>query len=181
MDGGDDVRADVGTASGTNVLFAGSDVDGTNLTGAARNDWLFGGSYDDALTGRAGDDHLFGRGGADEFRFFGDEIGGPSDLDRIYDLSFEEGDTLNFGNFGPNTFSRFGGVGASADGTAAVLDSWSDVVSAASFSDRVTALRDGPYGYNLVLQVISSNGEINNIIIDGGWLPFVDAGGMNGL
>jgi hypothetical protein len=47
--------------------------------------------------------------------------------------------------------------------------------------DRVTALRDGPYGYNLVLQVISSNGEINNIIIDGGWLPFVDAGGMNGF
>jgi Ca2+-binding RTX toxin-like protein len=58
------VRADVGTSSGTNVLFAGSDVDGTNLTGAARNDWLFGGSYDDALTGRAGDDHLFGRGGS---------------------------------------------------------------------------------------------------------------------
>jgi hypothetical protein len=41
----------------------------------------------------------------------------------------------------------------------------------------VTALRDGPYGYNLVLQVSNSNGQVNNIIIDGGWLPFVDAGG----
>jgi Ca2+-binding RTX toxin-like protein len=67
-------------------------MEGTQLRGAAGNDILTGGKYNDFIIGNQGDDVLIGGAGADQFRFFGNEIEGTSDSDRILDLDFAEGD-----------------------------------------------------------------------------------------
>lgn len=75
---------------GDDVLSGGAGRD--VLIGGAGNDILKGGSGDDQLTGGAGDDELWGGSGNDRFHF-----SAGSGKDVVHD--FEDGDTLDFGNF----------------------------------------------------------------------------------
>jgi Ca2+-binding RTX toxin-like protein len=174
--------ANVSGRGGNDTLNAvAGDGDGTHLDGKGGNDLLQGGRYDDRLVGGAGDDTLLGGGGADQFRFFGNQIEGRSDLDLVLDLNFGEGDLLVFGEFGRGTFRDVGGVNAYSGGTAATLDSYSDIVAAAAASDLVTASRAAPESNDLLLSVMDADGQVQNISITGGWSQYVMAGGTDGL
>lgn len=132
--------AHISGRDGNEVLRATDETIGTNLSGYGGDDKLFGGKHGDLLIGGAGDDVLTGGAGADQFRFFGNEIAGRSDTDRIQDLNFGEGDRVVFLDFGANTFAKE--VGGYAGGTSAIFDSYSDIVKAAAASDLVTAFRE---------------------------------------
>jgi Ca2+-binding RTX toxin-like protein len=178
----DTKKANASGRSGDDSLFAvASDGDGTHMDGGAGNDRLEGGKYDDRLVGNRGDDVLFGGGGADQFRFFGTQIEGGSDTDRVLDLNFREGDTLVFGDFGAGTFVKSGGVNAFSGGTAAILDSYGDIVSAAAASTLVTARRAAADSNDLLLSVVNASGQVQTVSILGGWAQYVMAGGTDGL
>lgn len=98
--GNDDLRANYGNK------------DGSALNGGDGNDTLRGGSFSDILSGGAGNDQMFGGRGADTFQFSSAGLKNGT-VDRIYDLSFAEGDELDLSGFG----KLFGGDGA------AVVDS----------------------------------------------------------
>jgi Ca2+-binding RTX toxin-like protein len=179
--GSDGVKAYVGGTGGNDDLRANyTDVDGSNIQGAAGDDVLRGGSYDDLLTGGAGNDQMIGGAGADQFRFFGTQIDGTSDTDTIYDLTFGQGDAIVFGSFGAATFGG-AGVNAFSNGTAAVIDSWADIVSIAGNSNLVTVNRASPYNDNLLLKIVDVDGQVQSISISGGWTHYVAAGGVDGL
>jgi Ca2+-binding RTX toxin-like protein len=167
--GNDDVRANY------------DDVDGTMIRGGAGNDTLRGGKFDDILVGGKGDDMLWGGAGADQFRFFGNEIDGTSDRDRIFDLKFGEGDVLVFGGYKAGTFGDTAGLNGFTSGTAAVISSWQGVVDACAGSADVTATRFSPYNDNLLLKLTNSAGQVQEILITGGWSQYVLAGGTDGL
>jgi hypothetical protein len=86
---------------------------------------------------------MFGGRGADEYRFFGTEIEGPSDRDRLYDLNFGEGDTILFGGFAAGTFADAAFIDATDDGSGALISSWRGLVEAAR-SEDVLAFRQSP-------------------------------------
>ena len=175
----DAVKAVVTGRRGPDGLSASaSDQDGSHLDGGLGNDMLQGDRYDDRLIGGGGDDQLAGGGGADQFRFFGTQIDGGSDFDTITDLDFGTGDTLVFGSFGVGTFIKENGVGAFANGTSAILDSFADVVAAAGASDLITASRSGS---DLILSVLDADGQVQTIGITGAWEQYVLAGGTDGL
>jgi Ca2+-binding RTX toxin-like protein len=157
------------------------DEDGTVINAGAGNDTLRGGNYDDILTGGAGSDKMFGGRGADQFRFFGDQIEGGRDTDFIYDLNFGDGDTLVFGTFGANTFADTAGVNAFAGGSAAIISSFQGIVNAAAGSDSVTAYRESNTNDNLILVVTDADGELQQIVITGGYSQYLAAGGTDGL
>jgi len=178
----DGKKAYVGNGSGDGDIKASStDQDGTILNAGAGNDILRGGKYNDILTGGSGDDQHFGGGGADQFRFFGDQIEGASDSDDIYDLTFGEGDTLVFGNFGAGTFSDVDGVNAFNGGEAAEISSFEGIVNAAAGSTKVTAFREGAGNNNLVLQITDGDGQVQNVVISNGYSAYIAAGGSDGL
>jgi Ca2+-binding RTX toxin-like protein len=143
--------------------------------GNAGDDVLIGGNFADLLIGGLGDDRLTGGGGADQFRFFGNQIDGASDTDRILDLNFAEGDTLVFGSFAGGTFFKANGVNAFDGGRAAILDSWSDIVAADRASDRISASGTGTNGEDLLLQIVNGTGQIENIVIAGGFARYQSA------
>lgn len=118
---------------------------------------------------------------ADQFRFFGDQIEGSSDTDRIFDLNFNEGDKLVFGKFGAGTFEDEGGVNAFSGGSAAIISSYEGIVNAAAGSESVTAFRQGSGNDNLVFRVIDADGQIQDIVITGGYSQYIAAGGSDGL
>jgi VCBS repeat-containing protein len=176
------LKAYIGGNNAANDLSAVSaDQDGTNINAAGGNDTLRDGKFDDLLTGGAGDDVMSGGGGADQFRFFGTQIEGASDLDRIFDLNFGQGDSLVFNNFGANTFLKANGVNAFNGGTSAILDSFGDIVAAAGASNLVTAKRASQSNDNLLLSISDADGQIQTISITGGWSQYVLAGGTEGL
>jgi Ca2+-binding RTX toxin-like protein len=158
-----------------------SDNDGTMIRGNGGNDTLRGGSDNDILIGGRGDDWLWGGRGAGQFRFFGNEIDGPSDRDRIFDLTFGEGDTLVFGNFGGGTFTKAAGLNGFGNGTSAIISSWEGLVNAAAFSDLVTATRGGANNDNLLLKITNATGQVQEIMITNGWSQYLAAGGSDGL
>jgi Ca2+-binding RTX toxin-like protein len=162
------------------LLTATTDPDGTNIQGAAGNDTLMGGQFDDMLTGGLGDDILTGRGGADQFRFFGTQIEGASDRDTITDLNFAEGDTIVLGSFGSGTFAKANGVNAHSNGTSATLDSWADIVAIDRASSLVSTSSTGTNGQDLLLSVIDSDGQVQNIVIMGGYAQYLSAAGGSG-
>jgi VCBS repeat-containing protein len=178
---GDGIKANISGTTGVDDLAATADPDGSSINAKAGSDILRGGKFNDILTGGAGDDLMSGGTGADQFRFYGDQIEGASDLDKVFDLDFAQGDTLVFGSFGANTFFKAGGVNAFSGGTAAILDSYADIVSAAAASDLVTAKRASPFNDNLILSVTDADGQIQQISISGGWSQYVLAGGTEGL
>ena len=167
--GNDDLRANYG------------DRDGTILDGGEGNDILRGGNYNDILVGGAGSDKMFGGLGGDQFRFFGDQIEGTTDTDFIYDLKFGEGDTLVFGTFGAGTFTDQAGVNAFAGGTSAIISSYEGIVNAARTSDDVTAYRESDNNDNLILRITDADGQLQHIVITGGYSQYLAAGGTDGL
>jgi Ca2+-binding RTX toxin-like protein len=174
---GDGVRAETsGVEAGEDLRARYNDVDGTMIDGAGGNDTLRGGSYDDVLIGGTGDDQMFGGKGADEFRFFGDGIEGGADRDRLYDLSFDQGDVIRFEGYGAGTFGDAAYVDATDDGTGALISGWRGLVEAAR-SDDVTAFRQGAGNNNLVVRVTNAEGQVQEIVITGGWSEFLTAGG----
>lgn len=177
----DGKKAYVGNGSGDGDIRATNDVDGTILNAGAGDDVLRGGSFNDILSGGMGDDSMFGGAGADQFRFFGDQIEGASDTDDVYDLNFGEGDTLVFGNYGGATFTTASGVNSFNGGAAAIISSYEGIVNAAASSTNVTAFRQGSGNDNLVLQITDADGQVQNVVITGGYSQYIAAGGTDGL
>lgn len=177
----DGMRGYVGDGAGNGDIRATNDPDGTILNAGGGDDILRGGRFNDILDGGAGDDQMFGGAGADQFRFFGTKVEGAYDTDYIRDLTFGEGDTLVFGDFGGGTFSSTSGVNAFNGGASAIISSYDGIVAAAAGSDAVTAFRSSPYNDNLNLQVTDADGQVQNIVITGGWSQYVAAGGTEGL
>jgi len=152
------------------------DRDGTVIDAGAGNDTLRGGNADDIMIGGAGDDQMFAGRGADEFRFFGTDIEGASDTDRLYDLTFGSGDVLTFEGFGAGTFSDGAYIDANEDGSGALISSYLGLVGAARSGD-VTAFRQSPYNDNLVVRVTNEAGQVQELFITAGWSQFTAAGG----
>jgi Ca2+-binding RTX toxin-like protein len=170
-----------GKGGDDDLLAKYGDTDGTMIRGGAGNDTLRGGNHDDILVGGKGDDWLWGGAGADQFRFFGNEIDGASDRDRIFDLKFGEGDTLVFGNFKTGTFGDTAGLNGFTNGTAAIISSWEGVVDAARGSADFTATRFSQFNDNLLLKITNSTGQVQEILITNGWSQYLAAGGTDGL
>lgn len=118
------VKAYVGGGSATNDLRATGDREGTIIHLGGSNDIIRDGRFNDILDGGRGSDQMYGGGGADQFRFFGNQIEGASDRDRIYDLNFGAGDTLVLSNYSPQTFRDASVVNAYGGGSNAIIKSW---------------------------------------------------------
>jgi Ca2+-binding RTX toxin-like protein len=174
-------KSSVSGTSGNDDITAVNNPNGTLLSGGNGDDILRGGRSNDILVGGGGNDQMFGGGGADQFRFFGDQIEGSSDTDFIRDLTFGDGDTLVLGNFGAGTFSDGNGVNAFSGGSAASISSYEGIVQAASGSTNVTAFRQAAGNNNLVFQITDADGQIQNIVITGGYSQYLAAGGFDGL
>ncbi len=163
-----------GTAGNDDLRANYNDTDGSVLAAGAGDDILRGGRYDDVLIGGQGNDQMFGGAGADQFRFFGNQIDGALDTDRIYDLKFAEGDTLVFGSYAEGTFVRDTGENAFASGTSAILSSWEGVVNAVQNSSNITATRQGAGNDSLVL-TIHNGSQTQEIVISNGWTAYQNA------
>jgi hypothetical protein len=85
-----------------------------------------------------------------------------------------------FGTFGAGTFGG-AGVNAFSNGTAAIFDSYADIVAAAANSTLVTAVRASTSNDNLILRITDVDGQVQNITISNGWSQYVAAGGIDGL
>jgi Ca2+-binding RTX toxin-like protein len=164
---------------GADVLKASDDARGTLLSGGGGDDMLTGGKHADFLVGGGGNDLLVGGLGADQFRFFGTQIEGSSDVDRIQDLNFAEGDKLVFGSFGAKTFVD--AAGGYSNGTAATLASFGDIVKACAGSKLVTGLKDGAGGKDLLLRIVDIDGQVQDVVIVNGYAQYLAAGGSDGL
>lgn len=160
----------VGGNGGDNDLQATNDVNGTIINAGAGNDVLRGGKYDDILSGGAGDDLYYGGAGADQFRFFGNQIEGTSDLDKVLDLNFGQGDSLVFGNYGAGTFADAAGINAygPAD-SAAQITSWEGLASFIQNSGAVVGYSEKGDTDVLILSIDNGSGQIQNIHITGGF------------
>ncbi len=175
------IKSVISGTSGADDLRVAPDGDGTTLAAGAGNDILRGGKFNDVLIGGSGDDQMFGGAGADRFVFSGREIEGASDRDRIYDLTFDDGDTIVLGSYARNTFGDAAGLDGYAGGTSAVISSYSGLASAAASSDMVTALRASPHNDNLLLRLTNEAGQVQEILISNAWTDFLQAGGSDGL
>ncbi len=160
----------VGGDAGNNDIQS-SGPNGTVLNGLAGDDILRGGRGDDILTGGSGNDQLWGGNGADQFRFFGNNIEGSSDLDKIYDLDFSEGDTLVFGNYGAVHFADGDGINAFNGGAAAQISSWAGLVKMVEDSDLVSVSRKNQTDV-LILTIDNGEGQTQTIHISGGWAAY---------
>lgn len=159
--GNDDISRDLSNSEGSYLYARGGD------------DILRGGKYDDVLVGGEGSDLMFGGLGADSFRFYGNEISGASDTDKIFDLNFAEGDDLVFGGFTAGTFADAEGINAySLDGSATIT-SWTGLAHAVVDSGLVSAsLKNGTSGATGVLILDIEVGGAHQLIhISGGWEP----------
>jgi len=173
-----------GNGSGNDVEAAPRDTDGSFLDAGAGDEKLRGGRYDDILDGGSGVDVMFGGAGADQFRFYGNLIEGGSDTDRIFDMSFGSGDTLVLGNYGSGTFSDAAGVDGFNNGSDAIISSWQGVVNAVNASANVTALKTAPgnpNNDNMTLRIIDADGDVQDIVITGGWSQYLANGGTEGV
>jgi Ca2+-binding RTX toxin-like protein len=173
----DGKMASVSGRATNDLLSATTDPDGSNMNGGAGNDTLLGSQFDDYLTGSFGDDILTGKGGADQFRFFGTQIEGASDTDTITDLNFAEGDSIVLTSFGKGTFLKANGVVVHNNGSAATIDSWSDIVAVDRASDLVSTRSSGANNQDLLLSITDVDGQVQNIVIVGGYAQYLSAGG----
>jgi len=173
-----DDKTYVSGKNGNDDLRATNDKDGSYIHANGGNDTLRGGRYDDILDGGAGDDLYAGGGGADQFRFFGNQIEGQSDTDRVFDLNFDEGDTLVFGNYTANTFFDRTGENAFANGQSAIISSVEGLKNAVNDSSLITAERRG--NTDTLILTIQVDGKTHNIQLTGIYSAFVAAGGQIG-
>ncbi|ODP36486.1 calcium-binding protein [Sphingomonas turrisvirgatae] len=147
---------------------------GTMLAGNAGSDVLRGGKGDDILIGGAGDDALYGGAGGDQFRFFGNQIEGASDTDRLYDLNFADGDTLVFGAFG-GLFEDAAGVNAFNNGDAAIISSWDGLANAFEAAGA-RATYSGNAALDLLFITFDNGaGQTQTLRISNGYSAFVSA------
>lgn len=164
--------SNVGGTSGNDDLRALSD--GSRVAGGAGNDILRGGRGDDILIGGAGDDQMWGGGGADQFRFFGDQIDGANDVDRIYDLNFGQGDWIVFGKFG-GLFEDASGINAFDNGDSAIISSWEGLANAYE-SAGARASFTGSASLDLLFITFDNGaGQTQTLRINNGYAAFTAA------
>lgn len=168
-----DGKANVSGKAGNDDLRATNDTDGTLINAGAGDDILRGGRFDDILVGGSGNDQMFGGDGADQFRFFGNQIDGAGDLDKIFDLDFSEGDTLVFGSFAAGTFSDDDGVNAFADDGSAIVSSFEGLANIVN-GTTVTAEQRGNTD-TLILRITNDAGQVQEIHISNAYAAFVAA------
>ena len=143
---------------------------GSVVNGGDGNDVLRGNRSDDILVGGSGDDQMFGGAGADQFRFFANQLDG-TDTDKIYDLNFNDGDTLVFGNFTAGLFADNEGVNAFSGDTSAQISSIAGLRNLIADSDG--AISASRKGNTEVLILTIHNGDDTQIIhISGLWSAF---------
>jgi hypothetical protein len=80
-----------------------------------------------------------------------------------------------FGSFASGTFVKGNGVNAFDGGRSAILDSWADIVAADRASDRISTSSTGTNGQDLLLQIVNGTGQIENIVIAGGYARYQGA------
>ena len=164
-------KAGVHGDGGNNDLRAVyNDKDGSYLAGNGGDDILRGGNYNDILLGGEGDDLMFGGKGADTFRFYGEngalsyQKPAGADVDKIFDLSFADGDRLDFQGF----------ADSAANG---VIKSFADLVALVNNSGW-TATEQAPgsaINDNLVLHYDMGCGVSQTIIISNAWDAYLAA------
>ncbi|WP_298395090.1 M10 family metallopeptidase C-terminal domain-containing protein [Sphingobium sp.] len=167
----------------TNMLrgTSGNDqLNGLNIyenrfEGGAGDDNLHGGNKNDTFFGGAGNDQYWGGRGADQFYFRGTEIDGPSDVDRLYDLKFFEGDELVFGEFEAGTFADSTHVNAFNGGSSAIIGSLEGLFEADMASDLVTVSRATPYNNNLLVRIENEVGQYQDLLISNMWSSYAAA------
>lgn len=144
----------------------------TEMLGLAGTDTLRGSTLNDVLVGGSGDDHLSGGTGADRLKFFGNDIEGTSDYDRLYDLNFAEGDTLLFGAYGAGKFSADLGLTVLSDGSA-VVDSWAGLVN--MVQQGAAAAKQLGTTTAMELSLTNASGQKQTLFIKDGWQPYTQA------
>lgn len=147
---------------------------GSTLAGNGGDDVLRGNKGDDILVGGLGNDKLYGGAGADQFRFFGNQIDGASDVDAIYDLNFADGDTLVFGAYNGLFSTDADGLNGFASGDSAIISSFAGLAAAyEAGGGRITYT--GNAGLNLLLiSFENGDGATQTIRITQGYDAFVN-------
>lgn len=154
---------------GGHDIRATNNPNGSYLAGNGGDDTLRGTRYNDILVGGEGSDVMAGGAGADTFRFYGEAVSldylkaGGNDVDKIFDLTFSEGDKLDFTGFGE----------AAANG---VIRSFADLANLVAGSDW-TASRQNVNNDNLVIKYDFGDGVSQSIVISNGWNAYIAAGG----
>lgn len=149
-----------------NVVRPTNDVNGTTMYGRGGDDNMQGGRYDDDIIGGEGDDTATGGDGADLFRFYGDQIEGTSDYDRVFDLDFSEGDTVFLADYGLS-FTDMDGADALINGTAVQISSMEGLFNLVEAFSQITAenVRDN----NLLLTIDNGSGQTQVIELSNAW------------
>lgn len=147
---------------------------GAMVVGGGGNDILRGGKSDDILIGGQGDDKLYGGAGADQFRFFGNQIDGSSDVDAIYDLNFGDGDTLVFGQYNGLFSSDASGLDGFAAGDSAIISSFAGLAAAYEASGGRISFSGNVNADLLVISFENGSGATQTIRISQGYNAFVN-------
>ncbi len=145
--------------------------DGSRVSAGAGNDILRGNKGDDVLIGGAGDDQLWGGGGADQFRFFGDQIEGASDTDRLFDLNFGDGDWIVFGKF-DGLFEDGDGINAFDNGDSAIISSWEGLANAYEASNGRITYSGSTSTDLLFISFDNGSGQTQTLRISNGYTAF---------
>ena len=148
---------------------------GSMIAGNGGDDVLRGGKSDDILIGGAGNDKLYGGAGADQFRFFGNQVDGGSDVDAIYDLNFAQGDKLVFGEYNGLFDTDAPGLDGYSNGNAATITSFAGLAAAFEASEgRITYSGNANVDL-LVISFDTGNDTTQTIRISNGYAAFVAA------
>lgn len=171
-DGADDLRANTGNR--------GNDY----LNGGDGNDVLRGSRGNDTLIGGEGSDLMTGGLGADTFRFRAADTG-TLDIDKIFDFSFAEGDSLVLEGFATGFFADTANpansLGILADGRGAVIDSMADLVDLANSLPGAVNISSKGATDVLVLSVTftdAAGSHEQQIHLSNAWNQFIAAGGV---
>ncbi len=174
------IRADAPIVRGTDGAdrLVGRSSDDIMLGGTG-NDTLQGNAGNDVLIGGSGNDMLTGGAGADSFVFQAELLKGR-EADRIFDLSFEQGDRIELLNFNTKTFA--GAPAAMLDETgslsSAVIDSMSDIAALARLG-TATVTRKGSTEV-LIMTIDDGQGDMLEIQMSNMFSAYTAAGGHLG-
>ena len=171
------LRHDAPIINGT----AGDDkLNGTNrddiMLGGTGNDALSGGRGDDVLIGGLGNDTYYGGLGADRFVYSGLGRNGP-ESERIMDLSFGDGDVIEFSGFGAKVFGTAAGVDLVSNGTTSsvLVNSLNDLVELSKL-DSVTMSRKGKTDL-LIVSIRDDDGDVLDIQLTNMYNSYASVGG----
>ncbi|MFC3441298.1 M10 family metallopeptidase C-terminal domain-containing protein [Sphingobium rhizovicinum] len=163
-----------GTAG--NDSLRGVNILENRYEGGLGDDVIYGSSNNDMLFGNGGNDQYRGGLGADQFHFRGNEIDGASDMDRLYDLKFAEGDELMLAAFADGTFFDTEHVNAYNNGKNAIIGSLEGLFEADMASDLFTVSRATPYNNNLLVRIENDDtGQIQDLLISNMWSSYAAA------